>query len=315
MNDKMALIFTHKGNAFYLDYVLRQARYFNPDADIYLLGDKDNNHYDYIIHIMVEDYMNSANEFEDVYEHMSSNLYNYELFCFQRWFVILDFVRSNNIKNFICLDSDVLVFCDITTALSKYIDEYDFTICNGYHPGFNLFHIESLDKFCQYMKQLYINPACLARLKSRYQTFILEKKPGGNCDMTAIDYYVREYPNAVVDIAVPDEPICFDGGISGSYGIFEMDRGLKRIYWKNNQPYFSLLRDGSYIQAGGLHLDGQQKFIIYKYALDKNGKHREDFFYLLARAFSLGLLIARMKRYRRGVVKLLKGNVVNLKLI
>lgn len=313
MNEKIALIFTHRGNDFYLNYVLRQARYFNLDADIYLLGDETNRHYDFVTHVMISDYMSSANEFEKVYEHMSSNLYEYELFCFQRWFIILDFVRNNGIENFVCLDSDVLLYCDMNSELSRYIGKYDFTICNGYHPGFNLFNIESLSKFCHYMKMLYIEPSSSYKLKERYQSFILEKKPGGNCDMTAIEYYVKEYPNAVLDIAIPKEHICFDGGISGSFDLFEMDNGAKKIYWQQNIPYFRLLKDGSYVRVGGLHLDGRQKFTIYKYALDKNGRHREDFIYCLLRKLSWGLIRGKIKRYKRGFLKLLQGNIVNFK--
>jgi hypothetical protein len=54
------IFFVHKTNSSYLKYALKQARKFNPDSPIYLLGDESNNHYPFVIHVNIADYSASA---------------------------------------------------------------------------------------------------------------------------------------------------------------------------------------------------------------------------------------------------------------
>ncbi len=56
---------------------------------------------------------------------MSSNPYDYELICFQRWFYIRDFIEKQEMEYFLCMDSDVLLYCNINEIMQKYIP-YDF---------------------------------------------------------------------------------------------------------------------------------------------------------------------------------------------
>lgn len=91
------IIFVHTGNAYYLELALSQAKISNPNADIILLGDKYNNKYPYINHFLISDYFESAKEFSEVFFNYSPNKREYELFCFQRWFVIKDFLIRNKI--------------------------------------------------------------------------------------------------------------------------------------------------------------------------------------------------------------------------
>ena len=307
VENKISLIFVHKGYSFYLDYVLKQAYLFNQNADIYLLGDKDNNRYDFVCHEMIGDYFERADEFGTVYEHMSSNMYDYELFCFQRWFVVLEFVKRKGIVNFLCMDSDVLLYCNINSMFIKYVG-CDFTICNGFHPAVNLFSASSLEKLCSFMMELYTVPSKLDRLRVRYKSFIMEKKVGGNCDMTAIQYYIEEFPHRVIDVGVPIDNFCFDGCISRSFDLFEMKNGLKKVYWINNKPYFKLLDDGMLVEVGSLHFVGKTKFVIYKYALDANLKYCNNLFFRMKGYLSYAIFKEKLKRYKRGISKLAHGN-------
>lgn len=55
------------------------------------------------------DYSKSADEFAKIYKHISSNDYDYELFCFQRWFLISELLREIRVPVWV-IDSDVLVY-------------------------------------------------------------------------------------------------------------------------------------------------------------------------------------------------------------
>lgn len=110
----------HKTNSSHIKYALKQARKFNPDSEIYLMGDNTNDKYDFITHVNVANYSVTADEFVKDYIHLSAGKIEYELNCFLRWFYIRDFVVQNNIQSFICLDSDVLVFSNLTEAIEPF---------------------------------------------------------------------------------------------------------------------------------------------------------------------------------------------------
>jgi hypothetical protein len=291
------IIIVHKGDSFYLSPVLEQIRLFNPENQIYLITDIAKKKYDFVNYCNIEDYMDRANEFEKKYIHLSSNTYSYELLCFQRWFIILDFVTRHQIENFLHIDSDVLLYCNVNDVFRKYIG-CDFTTCGESGPSSSLFNIVSLTKFCDFITSIY-DENKKNRLFDFYQSYVNKKGIGGVCDMVAFSWYQKDMPSRVIDITIPDGGACFDLNISYPYGGFEMKHGVKKIYWKNNLPYGKLLLDGSFIQFYSLHFQGRAKYAIYNYALDKNKVHRTDLMYTLSRKFSKEILNARLQGIKK----------------
>ena len=74
MQENLPIIIVHTGDSFYLEPALRQARKFNPNNPIYLISDESTNHYDFIEHVNITDYMSSAEKLAEVYVHMSINI-------------------------------------------------------------------------------------------------------------------------------------------------------------------------------------------------------------------------------------------------
>ncbi|MDR1645487.1 MAG: hypothetical protein LBS05_06675 [Tannerellaceae bacterium] len=293
------VIIVHKGNSFYLSPVLEQIRLFNPENAIYLISDISKQKYPFVNYCNIEDYMDRANEFEKRYVHLSSNPYFYELICFQRWFIILDFVIQHRIEHFLCMDSDVLLYCRIDDTLNKHIG-CDFTICDKTGPGCSLFNVDSLKKFCDYISDLY-SEKTKSRLFDFYQSFIDKKSLGGFCDMIAFTWYQNDTESLkIIDISIPENGACFDACLTASSG-FEFASGLKKIYWKDNLPYGKLLSDGSLVRFYCLHFQGRTKYSIYKYALDKNKVHRTDVAYTLKWMFSKAILIARLQGIKKAI--------------
>lgn len=288
------IIIVHKGDSFYLSPVLKQIRLFNPDSHIYLLSDDSTSHYKNVIHRNVSDYSDGANMFKKVYSHMSINPYDYELFCFQRWFIIRDFVKKEKLDYFLCLDSDVLLYCNVNEVFSKFID-YDFTICKVMGPCFSLFKSSSIEKLCSYMTSLYTDKNHFSRLVSFYDTV---KGIGGVCDMTALTWYQQDVSDNVLDLIHPVNGACFDGNISDPMG-FEMLNRRKRIYWKNDLPYGLYLATNTYVKFYGLHLQGGAKHDIYKYILDENKKHRITIMNFLKWKFSYKRLLCRYNEVKK----------------
>lgn len=302
-NVDIPIIIVHKGNHFYLKKVIKQIRLFNKNNPIYLLGDKYNKKTKDVNHYFISDYFLSAKEFEKKYIHMSSNLYGYELFCFQRWFIINEFVNEKKLHNFLCLDSDVLIYCNISEFFSEYL-KYDHTTCSGWVPCFSLFSSISIHKFCNYITELYTKPEYISRLKQRYNNEFYRKKPGGNSDMTAFEFYPKDVSSNVFDLVIPHNGVFWDENISLSNG-FEVKNGLKNIYWINDIPHCKSLQDGKLIRALGLHFQGKTKFIMYKYVLHSNLKRDTSIIYYIFSILEFKLILAKLERYKRGIKKLI----------
>lgn len=256
------IIIVHRGDTFYLKLVLEQIRLFNPHTRICLISDASTDKYCFVEHYNIDDYSKGADAFKMVYIHMSSNPYDYELICFQRWFCIRDFVKTQKIENFLCMDSDVLLYCNIDEVMQQYIT-YDFTTCNKQGPGCALFNISSISNFCGYMMSMYTEEFLLNKMKSMYQGFIDNKRLGGICDMTAFVWFQDNRKCNVIDIAIPTNGTCFDGCITWGQG-FEMEDGKKKVYWIDNLPYGKLMNDQSLVRFYCLHFQGRSKYSMYK---------------------------------------------------
>ncbi|RXF69092.1 hypothetical protein [Arcticibacter tournemirensis] len=264
---EIPLIFVHKGNTPYLSYALMHAYFFNKEADIFLLGDKSNCNVPYATHNFIDQYSASAKKFEKVYEHLSSNHYEYELLCLQRWFIINEFIKEKQIEHFLCLDSDVLLYCNVKDVFSDFLS-CDFTICGGYTPNVTLFSNKSLEKFCGYLMDLYTNPVYLTRLRKCYRDFVDSQTPGGICDMTAFYHYQTDVSVNIKELSDIQNDYYFDANINESDG-FETENGLKKIYWLNNIPYGKTEKEGTLIRFCALHFQGTSKRQIKDYLLNK----------------------------------------------
>ena len=121
------IIITHRGNPPHLKYVLSQIAHTNPDANIILMGDESNKNCRFTKHVFLKDYWNMANDFAQVYTHLNSTSVEYELFCYQRWFCVYEYMKAHNLEDVFSLDSDVLVY-DNLNDLHALLKNYPFAI-------------------------------------------------------------------------------------------------------------------------------------------------------------------------------------------
>ena len=259
----LPIIFFHKSNSWYLKYTLKQARFYHPDAEIYLLGDESNSHYKFVTHINISKYEEITQKFRNLYHHRNnSTLYEYELFCFLRWFYILGFVQENNLEKFIYLDSDVLVFENFENIRSLFDS---FSIANTGKtvgmPAFTFFGSQkSIENFCMYMNNSFTDQFLTERLSAWWGRFKADDRIGGICDMTLFDLFFKDYPN---NLGKLDKIglIGFDSSIS-TFMDYEEKNNIKNIYWKNKKPYFRHLISGELIRFVDIHYQGDSKKFI-----------------------------------------------------
>lgn len=274
------IIIVNKGNPYYLQYVINQAKLFNPDNDIILLGDKANSKLKNVKHSYIADYFSIAKDFESVYKHMSSNSYSFEIFCFQRWFSILEYVLKNNINAFLCMDSDFLLYESVDTMYES-IKSSDFTICRKITPNCTFFKASSLQTFCDFIRELYLDRKYLKELEGLYKGLVDEGRKGGICDMTAFGLYQKYISNNVVDLSIPRDGVAVDDCLLYSNG-YEMSSSpdlmghhSKKIYWKNNLPHGLYLQTGEFVRFMGIHLQGGAKRKIQDFLLSKGGIYKK----------------------------------------
>lgn len=300
MMTSIPIIFFHYGNSDYLKYSLKQARFFNPDSEIYLLGDTKNNRYDFLTHIQASKYKKEAEAFTGIYKHMSSNGEGYELTCFLRWFYISAFCKENNIGQFIYLDSDVLLYESVSTMLPFFEHSTIANTCDTTGvPAFTYFNgQQSINDFCDFLLYSYTNNKAISNLEDLYEPFI--KDPtimGGVCDMMLFHLYFREHPADTMKIHLINNNLAIDICINNPDG-YEMEAGIKRIKWQDGAPYGVESSSGNLVRFASLHYQGTAKNLIAKHYLAGG--------YILHRFFDILEIKARFKKLRKGIKGLFK---------
>lgn len=293
------VIFTHTGNALYLQLALLQAKKICGNQ-IHLLGDNSNKA-DFINHHFISDYENSElyNNFKNYFKNLSPNSYDYELFCFKRWFLILEFCKKNNIKEFFCVDSDVLIYKNLY-ELKDILKNIDFSVIRitgkFAGPQCSYFKISSLEKYCNFILNYYQNR--FNELESLYNQFKKEKNISGISDMVLLALFCEENKGKYIDFDFEEKErnFCFDENISCSAG-FKMKNGIKEVTFKDGIPYCKRLENNSEIPFYMLHFQGAAKKMMEKYStLTKAEKSESPYLKVLKRTEKINAVKKQIKK-------------------
>jgi len=295
------VIFFHYGNPAYLKYALKQARHYNPDSPIYLLGDKKNNKYPFVTHVSANSLEAATQQFRGIYKHRSNNSEQYELICFLRWFYIRAFCEANNIEAFIYLDSDVLCYQNFSelsplpgdTRMANTGDDTGM-------PAFTYFrNLQVINDFCDHLVHYYSDPDAIATLDRLYQPFIDDPQMmGGISDMALFHLYFHDYPEGTLKIDLIGDDMAVDTNINVSTG-YEMENGIKKIYWQDNLPYGKNIASGKFIRFVTLHYQGRAKDAMRQYYTAGG--------YRLAKYLETKDIKGKIKRVKRAIKNIFKG--------
>jgi len=207
--------------------------------------------------VNIDDYYGSAREFSKHYAHMSFTPQRFEQFCFERWFIILDFVKKNNIEQFLCLDSDVLLFCNADEVRDKY-NSYSFTIRGNCGAGLNYFSSsKALEDFCEYTASHYTNPKRFHTLELNWAGY-QDRKHGGVCDMLLLALYLEENKEKIGDVGKIENYELYE------YCIQDVFQNKEKIIYKNKVPSVFKKETGRWIKLKSFHIN-VEKDKIYRY--------------------------------------------------
>jgi hypothetical protein len=270
------IIFINKGFHPSLYYVLNQAKKFNARAVVDFIGDSKNKIFNFIIeragikYYDVNSYFKSAKEFEGCYKHISVNPYNFELIAFQRWFILRDFLTSNNIDKCLYLDSDVMLYCNVEEEFKR-LGDFDFTLTKetpGDTSGAGCVFINNrgfLNHFCQFLLEFY-------KQKEIIITTTFDGKPHFS-DMYAFELFRRQTKYKIPNLADVVGGATFDVSMLFPYpgGNLQMlSNGMKRIVWVDNSPYGVSADTDKKIRFKILHFQGYSKKYIRRYYKSTN---------------------------------------------
>lgn len=261
---RLPIVFIHYGNSDYLQHSLRQAKRTNPHSPLYLLGDESNDCYEEVIHHPFADYAQEAEAFSRIYKHYNTTPFHYELFNFQRWFILQEFLHHNYLERCLYLDSDTLFYADASKEQKRFAP-FDFTLSKKTSGcTFFLNRREALNNFCRFLTGIYTRRDRYAydRMVAHFALRQKHRLEGGVCDMTAFGLYGELYFGHIGEVALINDGSIYDPNINTPDPGFAMHDGIKKVIWKQGYPYGIHLKTGQEIRFNSLQFQGRAKRLM-----------------------------------------------------
>jgi hypothetical protein len=242
------VIFIHKGNQEYFQKAIVQAK--KNDNQVIVIDDN-----------LISNYSQKANEFSNLYEHLSTNNKDIELLCFNRWFILNEFMVSQNIDRCLYLDSDVMLYANVDNEIKKF-EQFDFTLSHRCCGSNSFFTLRGLTDFCDFLITTYSNKNSYDYEKISSHYYIRQKHglPGGVCDMSLLEYHAYQKWGLVGEMMHIIDGSTYDHNINTSDQNFKMSNlGIKEIVFSENIPYGYQCSTGKTIRFNTLHYQGNAK--------------------------------------------------------
>ena len=323
------IIVLHKGSSDYLKICLAQAKFSNPNSRIILLGDESNE----LLakqagaeHYLICNYFSKALEFEKIYKHYSTNSYNFELFCFQRWFVVDEFINSEGLDKFLHIDSDVLLYADFSKELEfiDFINNYDLTYshASAHTSFFN--SRRALCEFCNFIFEIFSDDSFVAQFEKSPDNDKIYFKQGELelslikplSDMTLVYFFTKLNRLKCLDFTKVDfQNSCVNDNFSSNSMLCSPFGNICYTVFDNcNIPYFIDTRDSvpKLLKMYSIHFQGWKKGLMSKYCTyDKNRQIKQIEYSDLDLEKIFDIKIQRPKTQKRSPGRIL-SNIIEI---
>jgi len=263
----LPVIFIHRGKQNYLKHTIKLAQEFN--ETVILLGDSTNRNICKKWADISELDSLKFQDFQRLYIHLSSNNYDYELFCFERYFLLEEYMRQNHIEECIMSDSDVCTFINYSLL---HFPQYEMAAACMYYrdpskwmvvPHVTYWRKERLTDFTEYLIRQYRDQR--ERLTGKHAQLIESKASYGISDMSLLYLWVTECCKNFWNLAIARDGQTFDVFLTSRTNCdgvpFQMVNDIKKIVFQNKLPYF-VTEDGNLLRANVLHAQGDSKKYI-----------------------------------------------------
>ena len=303
----------------YLKYVVRQAESFN--SRVVLIGDE------YNIKWAKESYEASSLEndkwrrFERAFVNLSDYPDAWAKGIFKRFFLFEELCGQEGFDDLIVLDSDVLVYTDLSRVGIRGSCDAAFEWCESVdrvndmnNPGsvvcgIGYFTTGTLKQFTDYCIDVYENKQGTEYgvLLSKWNKMKTAHLAGGVCEMTLLHMWLCETfdheKNKVINLLERRGDVCFCNDLRGEKNYLErefaIDRSIniKKTRFVAGFPYHYDIDRGEWIKVYDIHFGGDSKRFIYDMACNNQISAYNYIYYLLMRQWRTRLKPA-MRRFR-----------------
>ena len=252
------VVYVHKWSHKYLEISIIQS--LKNNNKVILIWDEKNlsiaKKYN-IDHYSFDEY--NTNEFRKYYKHNKPDTpYDYGLIWYERWFVLLEVMKKNNINRCFYIDSDILYYWNVDDEFNRIEKYWNFDLA---YPNFSwhstyIFSQKALEKICEFMLKCYKDEESYKKLLDWpliYQSWIT--------DMSIFQLYKHYYSDNVFDLTKDYwDHIVYDWFINAS-------EWYKTIFWKkffkikNNRAY--VYKWNSEIEIKTLHFQMHMKTYMW----------------------------------------------------
>lgn len=285
------VIFIHKNDSDYLKDTLWQAKQYN--ENVILLGDPANQHYSQIgiDWQPISKYSKEANYFDTIYIDLSDTSFEFARFCFQRWFILEEFMKANNLQVCFYCDSDAMIYTDITQEYKNFLD-FDMSVLFVEHHGgcFSYWNQKAISSFCDYIKKFYEDKIVITKLKEQFNSGTLDQFYADHCPFLTDFVNYNKYNlkigniNSIINDSTFDTYLRYDFTWEPNHNKIcrfvaknvkiegnknKIIDKIKDIVWINNLPYCYNIDLGKMIRFKGLHFQDQCKKIVSEYRKEK----------------------------------------------
>lgn len=280
------IVIHHLGNQPYFHKCVQfNARY----NDVVILGDTSNiktfQSNPKVKHVNIQ-YLRSPEleEFDRHFVNYSSNSAQFEYLCFQRIFILREFMRKYNYDKVFYTDSDCIVLVnvaeflashpEIRCAISCVKNDNPFDMVGSIHNS--VLNVEFCDVFVRLCQDIYVNKSKFSLIQPKIEWHRNKGVNGGICDMTL--YYLifsQKMVEGITDLnethLFGNELCAFDHNINVMYGFqgentYTRSNGIKYLLIQPTSPdkvYAQTIR-GEYIRLLSLHFQGCAKSLLVK---------------------------------------------------
>lgn len=279
MGNNGAIVVVNAGWRWYLPYVLHQARSASRGSRVVLLGDARASRATTHAARLKSLESRAAREFRKRYQHMSSNAPGFELFCWLRWFYLLEYMRVERVRSVLHLDSDVLLYSSMAEIKAR---DFSDGRAGGYLVpercegplGAASAHVsywtrDFLEEFCAFAVRSFTDPCYLRLYREKWDFHRDNGIPGGVCDMTTLFLFWQENQHRICNLAVDSDGETFDNNINGSAncreGEYAMEGRYKRVRFSGDCPFLFAAESGARVRVHALHFQGRAKRLIPKF--------------------------------------------------
>jgi len=254
------MIFIHGGYQHYPAYTFLHAA--EQGFDVHVIADRSWSTLRDVTFHDINQFAPAAEAFRSVYTQRSPHQRSYEMFCFERWFVLGAFASRHGLDAFVCADSDLLIFPG-WQAIFDVMGQATMTDT----AWFNVFRSrQALTDWTEFILHMYRTGADEAAAA---------KYPHGLSDMTCLYEYGALNPAAVSRWRHWDPLAGFDLSLVSRppFRANPLGETINAVVFTPDGPAYVSEASGDAVPMRTLHFQGKTKAFIQAYHAIREPRH------------------------------------------